>query len=147
MNTASKSPPSSYQSARALLKEFQEKFEVIRESKPLAIGVDKQLFERFPEVSRRSLRTALGIHTNSIRYLKAMSNATVRYDLDGQEAGEVEPAHLEHAAKALKDRLKKDAERRKAQRKAEEEKRKEEAAVRKRQEKLEQLQAKFSRGS
>ena len=144
MNTAS-TPPTSYQTARALLKEFQQKFEVIRECKPLAIGIDKQLFDRFPEVSRRSLRIALGIHTNSMRYLKAMASATVRYDLDGQEVGEIDPAHLEHAVKALKERIKKDGEKRKAQRKAEEEKRKAEEADRKRQEKLEQLQARFSR--
>lgn len=143
MNTAT--PPSSYQTARALLKELQEKFEVIRECMPLAIGTDKQLFERVPEVSRKSLRNALGIHTNSMRYLKAMANAKARYDLDGQEVGEVDPAHLEHASKTLKERLKKEAERRREQRKAEEEKRKAEQADRQRQEKLTQLQAKFSR--
>ncbi len=144
MNTAT--PPSSYQTARVLLKDLQDKFEVIRECMPLAIGTDKQLFERFPEVSRKSLRTALGIHTNSMRYLKAMANATVRYDLDGQSVGEVDPAHLEHASKTLKDRLRKEAEKRKEQRKAEEEKRKAEQADRQRQEKLAQLQARFSRG-
>lgn len=156
MNTANPIPTPStpHQSARALLKEFQKEFKVMRECMPLAIGVDKQLFERFPDISRRTLRTVLGIHTNSTRYLKGMATATARFDLEGNPAGEVEQAHLDHAAKSLKERLKKDAERRKAQRAVEdaqrvveEAQRKEDLATRQRQEKLQQLTAKFSRGN
>jgi ProP effector len=32
------------------------------------------------------MRAALGIHTGSMRYLRAMEKATVRYDLDGKPA-------------------------------------------------------------
>lgn len=128
-------------SPRALLKKLQADFAVFRDSKPLAIGVDKQLQARLPEVERKVLRIALGIHTNSLRYLKAMEKATVRFDLDGNTADEVTDAHRSHASEAVRERLKKDAEKRKAQRAAEAA----EAAERQRTEKLGQLLAKFGR--
>lgn len=144
--------PNVFQSARILLKEFQEKFVVFRDCMPLAIGIDKQLIARLPELDRKILRAALGIHTNSLRYLKGMAKATVRFDLDGNAAGEVTETHLTHASKILQERLKKDAEQRKAQRKAEDARRKAEdaqreadQAARQRAEKLNQLAAKFSR--
>jgi ProP effector len=140
MNTPSPAA-SPAQSARALLKEFQEKFEVFRDSMPLAIGIDKQLLARLPELDRKVLRIALGMHTNSSRYLRRMAKATTRVDLDGNTADEITEAHRTHAAEMLKERAKKEAEQRKAQRVAEEA----EEAARKRDEKLNQLAAKFSR--
>lgn len=128
-------------SPRALLKKLQADFTVFRDSKPLAIGIDKQLQARLPDVERKVLRIALGIHTNSLRYLKAMEKATVRFDLDGNTADEVTDAHRSHAGEAVRERLKKDAEKRKAQRAVEAA----EAAERQRTEKLGQLIAKFGR--
>jgi ProP effector len=129
------------QSARALLKEFQEKFEVFRDCMPLAIGIDKQLIARIPEIDRKVLRIALGMHTNSSRYLRRMAKATNRVDLDGNSADEVPEAHRTHAAEILKERAKKEADQRKAQREAAVA----EEAERKRAEKLSQLAEKFSR--
>jgi ProP effector len=140
MNTPSPAA-SPAQSARALLKEFQEKFEVFRDSMPLAIGIDKQLLARLPELDRKVLRIALGMHTNSSRYLRRMAKATTRVDLDGNTADEITEAHRTHAAEMLKERAKKEAEQRKVQREAAEA----EEAARKRNEKLNQLAAKFSR--
>jgi ProP effector len=140
MNTPSPAV-SPAQSARALLKEFQEKFEVFRDSMPLAIGIDKQLLARLPELDRKVLRIALGMHTNSSRYLRRMAKATTRVDLDGNTADEITEAHRTHAAEMLKERAKKEAEQRKAQREAAEA----EEAARIRNEKLNQLAAKFSR--
>ncbi|MDB5763884.1 MAG: proQ [Herminiimonas sp.] len=152
MNT-SDPVPSTFQSARTLLKEFQEKFTVFRECMPLAIGIDKQLVVRLPELERKVLRAALGIHTNSLRYLKGMAKATVRFDLDGNAAGEVTETHRTHASRILQERVKKDAEQRKARRKAEDAQRKAEdaqreadQAARQRAEKLKLLAMKFSRG-
>ncbi len=141
MNTPNPTPAPANnpaQAARALLKEFQEKFPAFREYLPLAIGIDKQLAERFPEISRKVLRIALGIHTRSLRYLKAMEKATIRFDLDGNNADEVTEAQRAHASELLRERFKKVAEQRKAQREEEE-------ASRKHAEKLNQLAAKFSR--
>lgn len=144
--------PSPAQSARVLLKEFQEKFVVFRECKPLAIGIDKQLMALLPELNRKLLRVALGIHTNSLQYLKGMEKATSRFDLEGNVAAEVTEVHRTHATETLRERAKKIAALRKAQREAEETQRKAADAQRKadeaaqqRVEKLNQLTAKFSR--
>ncbi|MDO8305775.1 ProQ/FINO family protein [Herminiimonas sp.] len=150
--TTTEATPNPFQSARILLKELQEKFTVFGEFLPLAIGIDKQLIAQSPDVSRKALRTALGIHTNSLRYLKGMEKATVRFNLDGSNADEVTDVHRAHATTTLKERFKKNAEQRKAQRQVEETQRKAEAAQKQvaeaelqRAEKLSQLAEKFSR--
>jgi ProP effector len=152
MNTSKPAPdpslataPTPAHSARALLKEFHEKFAAFRENMPLAIGIDKQLLARFPELDRKVLRIALGIHTNSSQYLKMMAKATVRVDLDGNKGDEVTAAHRAHAADTLRERFKKADDLRKAQRQAEAAQREAEEAARVRAEKLSQLTAKFSR--
>jgi ProP effector len=145
--TTTESTPNAFQTARTLLKEIQEKYAVFGDFLPLAIGIDKQLIAQMPDVSRKSLRTALGIHTNSLRYLKGMEKATARFNLDGTEAAEVTEEHRTHATTTLKERFKKNAEQRKTQRQAEEAQRKADEAERQRAEKLNQLAAKFSRKS
>jgi ProP effector len=155
MNTSSPTPslaPSPAQPARALLKDLQEKFVAFRDFLPLTIGIDKQLMALYPEVSRKTLRVALGIHTNSLRYLKVMEKATSRFDLEGNAAEEVTELHRAHATTVLSERAKKIAEQRKAQRAienaaraAEQTARAAEEATRQHAEKLSQLTAKFSR--
>jgi ProP effector len=125
-------------SPRALLKKLQADFAVFRDCQPLAIGIDKQLQARLPDLERKVLRVALGIHTNSLRYLKVMEKATIRYDLDGNTTDEVTDTHRAYASEAVRERLKKEAEKRKALREAE-------TAERQRTEKLGQLLAKFGR--
>ena len=147
MNTPSPAPSTS-QSARALIKEFQEKFVAFREFMPLTIGIDKQLFALYPDLSRKSLRVALGIHTNSLRYLKTMEKAKNRFDLEGKEAEEVTAEHRAHATTVLRERAKKVAEQRKAQRAVEEAALAAKAAeetARQTAEKLQQLATKFAR--
>ena len=126
------------QMARAMLKDLQVRFAVFRDCAPLAIGIDKQLLARSPELDRKTLRMALRLHTASVRYLKAMTQASVRLDLDGNAAGEVPEEHRKHASETLRERFRKEAEQRKAQQAAAE-------AERLRLEKLNQLAAKFAR--
>ena len=145
MNTPVVATPNPVQTARVLLKELQEKFAVFRDYLPLAIGIDKQLIARLPELNRKTLRIALGMHTNSLRYLKGMEKATVRFDLDGNSADEVTEVHRTHASETLRERFKKNAEQRKAQRVAEAAQLAAEKAARQHAEKLSQLTAKFSR--
>jgi len=128
-------------SPRALLKQLQQQFEAFRNCLPLEIGIDKQLLARMPDLNRKLMRAALGIHTGSMRYLRAMEKATVRYDLDGKPGAEVTDTHRQHAKELLQQRFKKEAERKKAEREAAAQL----EADRKRQEKLEQLASKFSR--
>lgn len=128
-------------SPRALLKQLQQQFEAFRNCLPLEIGIDKQLLARMPGLNRKLMRAALGIHTGSMRYLRAMEKATVRYDLDGKPGAEVTDTHRLHAKELLQQRFKKEAERKKAEREAAAQ----QEAERKRQEKLQQLASKFSK--
>jgi len=128
--TAAATPaPASAQTARSLLKQFQQQFPAFRDCLPLAIGIDKQILARMPELDRKTMRTALGIHTGSLRY-----------DLDGTAGAEVTDTHRSHAKETLQQRFKKEAERKKAERDAAQA----EEANKLRQEKLLQLASKFS---
>lgn len=128
-----------------MLKQFQQDYAVFRDCQPLAIGIDKQLMARAPDLSRKVLRMALGIHTNSLRYLKTMEKATVRHDLDGATTVEVTDEHRAHASQTLRERFKKSAEQKKAQVAAEKAAREAEEAARARADKLQALSAKFSK--
>ena len=129
------------QSPRALLKQLQQQFVAFRNCLPLAIGIDKQVLARMPGLNRKTMRAALGIHTGSMRYLRAMEKATVRYDLDGNPGAEVTDTHRQHAKELLQERFKKEAERKKAEREAAAQA----EADRKRQEKLQLLASKFAK--
>ena len=129
-------PPT--QEARNLLKSLQDKFQVFRDYMPLAIGIDKQLLAQEANLNRKILRLALGMHTNSFRYLKSMESAKQRFNLDGSDGGEVPEEHRKHASEILRERFKKEVARRKAQKEAE-------AQERQRAEKLNQLMQKFGK--
>ena len=136
------------QEARRLLKSLQETHAVFKELKPLAIGIDKQLLALDANINRKALRLALGMHTNSFRYLKSMEKATQRFNLDGSPAGEVPEGHRKHASEILRERSKKEAERRQAEaatRKAEAEEKAAQEAEKLRTEKLNRLVQKFAR--
>lgn len=128
-------------SARSLLKQLQQEYPAFRDCLPLSIGIDKQLLARMPGLDKKVMRAALGIHTGSMRYLRAMEKAKVRHDLDGTAGAEVPEAHRLHAKEQLQQRFKKEAERKKAERDAAQE----EENNRKRQEKLQALASKFSK--
>lgn len=136
MTTAT--PPAQPSPARELLRQLQDSFAPFKTHQPLAIGIDSAIQERMPEVDRKTLRTALRLHTHSMRYLKAMEKARVRQDLDGNPAGEVTDEQRQHAADLLKERFKKAA----AERRAREA---EEAEARRKAEKLQQLAARFAK--
>ncbi len=131
--------------ARALLKKLQEISPTFRDCKPVALRIDKSIGERFPDVDRKSIRTAMRIHTALTRYLKAMEKGTHRFDLDGNEDGEVTEEHRAHAAQTLKERFAEAERRRRDKRKQEQEQRRAEEAERRKAEKMQQLLSKFSR--
>ena len=144
--------PNPVQAARALLKVLQQDFPAFRDCLPLAIGIDKQLIARQPELPRKILRIALGHHTNSLRYLKAVEKAVTRFNLDGEPAEAITDEHRKHAADLVRERFKKEAEQRKAHRAKQDAERiaaaallAEQEAARLHAEKLQQLAAKFSR--
>ncbi|MCK2128119.1 ProQ/FinO family protein [Thauera aromatica] len=124
--------------SRAMLKRLQAESAAFRDCKPLALKIDASILERFPEFDRKSLRTALRIHTASTRYLKAVERGAERFDLDGKPVGEVTAEQRTHAATTLKERFAAVARQQREQREAEE-------AERRRDEKLRQLVNKFGR--
>ncbi|QLI81669.1 ProQ/FinO family protein [Chitinibacter fontanus] len=140
MNTPEKKPTST-PTTFGMLKDLQKQFAVFRDCLPLAIGIDKQVIAQLPEVNRRILRSALAMHTRSVRYLKVMQNATERVNLDGSKADAVTEEQRTFAATSLHEHFKKAANERKAQQAAEAAA----EAERQRAEKLNQLAQKFSR--
>ena len=133
------------QSPRGLLKSLQATYTVFRDHAPLAIGIDKQLFARQPELNKKLLRVALSMHTGSLRYLKTLEKASHRLDLDGLPTTELTDEHRQHAAEQLRERFRKEAERRKAERAQEAAKEAERRESERRAEKLSQLVEKFAR--
>jgi len=138
---AASAPATAALTPRTLLKQLQTRFPAFRDFLPLSIGIDKQILAIMPELDRKTMRSALGIHTGSLRYLKVMEKAKVRHDLDGTPGAEVTDTHRAHATQVLQERFKKEAERKKAERDAAAA----EEAARVRADKLNQLTAKFSR--
>lgn len=137
-STPSTSKSDAVQAARALLKDLDSRFAVFREVSPLAIGIDKQVIAAIPDVEKKILRIALRNHTISTRYLKAMEKATLRRNLDGSDADEVNDEMRQHASTLLRERFKKNAEQKRAQEEALK-------AEKMRAEKLNQLTEKFGR--
>lgn len=141
--TAASAPAPAAQTPRSLLKHLQTQFPAFRDFLPLSIGIDKQLLAVMPDLDRKTMRTALGIHTGSLRYLKVMEKAKVRHDLDGTPGAEVTDTHRAHATQVLQERFKKEADRKKAEREA----KAAEEAARVHADKLNQLAAKFAKKS
>lgn len=131
--------------ARGLLQKLQESSPTFSEVKPLALRIDKAIAERFPDVDRKVIRSAMRMHTATTRYLKAVEKATARFDLDGKESGEVTEEQRQYASQTLKDRFAEVAKRKKAAAEQEKAKRDAEEAERRKSEKLTQLLGKFSK--
>lgn len=131
--------------ARGLLLKLQETSPTFREVKPLALRIDKAIAERFPDVDRKVIRNAMRIHTATTKYLKAVEKATARFDLDGQESGEVTEEQRQHASQTLKERFAEVAKRKKVAAEQEKAQREAEEAERRKTEKLAQLVGKFAK--
>lgn len=70
--------------------------------KPLKLRVQADIQERAPGVfTKAQLSAFLRRHTGATGYLIALSKATHRYDLDGQEAGELSDEHRNAAREEL----------------------------------------------
>lgn len=70
--------------------------------KPIKLRIHADLQQRAPGVfSRRVLGPFFARHTTTTAYLRALSTATHRFDLDGQPAGEVSEEHRAAATAEL----------------------------------------------
>lgn len=137
------------QAGKQVLKQLKSSFAVFRKNLPLSVGIDKQILERMPDVDRKALRIALGMHTKSALYLHKIAQSEHRFDLDEKPAEALKDTHRNYARDMLKERSRKDDERRHAEKAVQEQARKEaeqQAAEQRKQDKLRQLTEKFSRG-
>lgn len=132
--------PSELKKPLSTLQMLAKAFPVIREQRPLALGIHLAIIARMPEVPEKDVRLALKQHTASTRYLKTLSNSDVRYDLDGNPAGVVEPEQRQRALDTVLTRLRQGAERRRAELIA----KKQVEELAQRQEKLLKLAQKFN---
>ncbi|MDD1791664.1 RNA chaperone ProQ [Enterovibrio makurazakiensis] len=97
---------------------FPKCFTLEGEARPLKIGIFQDLAERLADdakVSKTQLRAALRQYTSSWRYLYGVKAGAVRVDLDGNDCGELEQEHVDHAQTALAESKARAAERRKEQ--------------------------------
>ena len=127
--------PKASHPGKAVLEKLNAEFPVFRDGLPLAVGIHKTIRERIPGIDQGQLRAAMKSHTASTRYLKSLTQAESRFDLDGNPAGAVTPEQKQQASDALRERFRKGAERKRA-----------EQQVNERQKKLQQLAEKFGRG-
>ena len=106
--------------SRELLRELSEKYPVFANRLPLAIGVKNELLAA--GYAEEKLRVALYPYTKTTNYLKNMAKGGKRYHLDGTEADDLDPEHVEHARIAIAERMKKTIEeqRQKKEQKAQE---------------------------
>jgi ProP effector len=139
-------PAAGHADARALLLRLQEVSPTFRDCKPLALRIDKAILARFPELDRKVVRSAMRLHTNSTRYLKAMEKGGERFALDGTADGEVTAEHRAFAAQTLKERFAEAARRKRDQLREAREREREQEAERRKAEKLQQLVGRFGKG-
>ncbi len=65
---------------------------------PLKVGIFEELLAAHPDrLQAETLKTALGLHTRSGRYLQAMAEGLPRHDLQGQVVEPIAPEHVHNA--------------------------------------------------
>jgi sRNA-binding protein len=65
---------------------------------PLKLGVFEDLVAAHPDaLPAAELKTALGLHTRSNRYIEAVASGLPRHDLEGKPVEPVAPEHVHHA--------------------------------------------------
>lgn len=80
-------------------------FVVWRTRQPLALGIEKQVFQHIAEhhlsASKRVVQKLLHHHTHNRAYLQSVGQGGQRFNLDGTEAGAILPCEQEHAGRVL----------------------------------------------
>lgn len=74
---------------------------------PLKLGIFQDLMDAHaPALESAALRTALSLHTRSMRYLNAIASGAQRHDLQGRPVQDVAPEHVLHALLSIHRRKK-----------------------------------------
>lgn len=108
-------PSPSETQAKAMDHFLADRFEVWLSYKPLALGVETDLYQLMdqnqPPASKRVVQRLLRMHCNHGKYLQAVIDGQQRYTLAGEIIGEVSRAEREHASRTLKEHEAKKAQR------------------------------------
>lgn len=99
--TGSSKPASRFAAAKPVLEKLFELYPHLfgAHFKPLKLGIFQDLLAAHPDAfTRNELKTALGVHTRSTRYLQSVASNQPRCNLSGQA---VEPLAPEHVLMAI----------------------------------------------
>ena len=65
---------------------------------PLKVGIFEDILAAHPDAfTREDLKSALGVHARSTRYLEAVASGAKRHDLAGEPVEDIAPEHVHHA--------------------------------------------------
>ena len=90
-------PKNRFESAQPVLEKLFELYPQLFGVRflPLKLGIFQELLAAHPEAFKRdTLKTALGVHTRSTRYLQSVAAGLKRHDLQGNPVEEVAPEHI-----------------------------------------------------
>ncbi len=107
-NTPETAPVSIAAASTALTAELVARYPAFAAMLPLIVGVHEELVAAGYDPAL--LRKCVFKHVASTSYLKNMAKCGKRYNLDGTEAGDLDPEHVEHARKAVAERARKNIE-------------------------------------
>ena len=79
---------------------LREKYQVILDQKPLAIGVHRSITE-FEGLSKTAIKKIMLFFTHHPKYLKATAQEGRRYHLDGTVSGHITKEQMEHAQRMI----------------------------------------------
>lgn len=98
-----KTPPSDLRAQE--LNDSLNVYSVWREYKPLALGIERQIYQYIGKhslsASKRLVQKLLHRHTHHRDYLQAISCGNLRYNLDGTETKTITQPERDHAARML----------------------------------------------
>jgi hypothetical protein len=96
-------PPSELRARE--LSDSLNNFRVWRERLPLALGIERQIFQHIGDLhlsaSKRVVNKLLHYHTHNRAYLLAVGRGGMRFNLDGSEEGAITQGERDHAARVL----------------------------------------------
>ncbi len=87
---------------QAAYKTLCKRFAVLREKKPLAIGILQQLDSAQTGFSKTRLRHIMRFHVHNKLYLESVAKGGVRYNLDGSESEAISEEALNYSKECLK---------------------------------------------
>lgn len=76
-----------------------QRYPVMKQFKPLMIGVHKELEKALPQFGANHVHRSIAAHCRKVRYLKAVARGGKRFDLNGKPVGDVTLEEKTAAAK------------------------------------------------